>query len=151
MAQNPEKRISTSRLLTLIRGATSFREAMDYHEAAPDPRFHETLYELMNRKGLSARDMIQKSGIERSYFYHILNGEKHPGRNMVLRIGFCLGSSLTEMNHLLRLAGLSELYPRRKWDAALIYAITHQYTMEQANDLLIEAGEEPLYSDVSHE
>ena len=151
MAQNLRERISTSRLLTMIRGATSFREAMAYHEAAPDPRFHETLYELMNRKELSARDMIQKSGIERSYFYHILNGEKHPGRNMVLRIGFCLGSSLTEMNHLLRLAGLSELYPRRKWDAALIYAITHQYTMEQANDLLIEAGEEPLYSDVSHE
>lgn len=151
MAQNLRERISTSRLLTLIRGASSFREATAYHATTPDPRFHETVYELMDRRGLTARDMIQKSGIERSYFYHILNGEKHPGRNMVLRIGFCLGSSLTEMNHLLRLAGLSELYSRRKWDAALIYAITHQYTMEQANDLLIEAGEEPLYSDTNRD
>ena len=151
MARSPRGKISTSRLLTMIRGARSFQEATAYHAVTPDPRFHETLYEMMELKGLTARDMIRKTGIERSYFYHILNGEKHPGRNMVLRIGFCLGVSLAEMNRLLRLAGLSELYPRRKWDAALIYAFTHQYTMEQANELLIEAGEDPLYTDASHE
>ena len=29
----------------------------------------------------------------------------------------------------------------------MIYAITHRCTMEQANDLLIEAGEDPLYTE----
>ncbi len=147
MAENSRNRITTSRLLTLIRGAASFREATAYHETSPDPHFHEAVYELMSRKGLQAQDMIRLTGIERSYFYHILNGTKHPGRNMVLRIGFCLHVSLTEMNRLLRLAGLSELYARRRWDAAMIYAITHQYSMEEANSLLAGAGEEPLYTE----
>ena len=151
MAQNLQNRINDGRLLSLIRGASSFGEASAFLETEPEPRFHETVYALMEKRGLSPRDMIRKSGIERSYFYHILNGEKHPGRNMVLRIGLCLGSCLTEMNHLLCLAGFSELYVRRRWDAALIYAVTHQYTMERANDLLIEAGGEPLYSESSHE
>ena len=141
------EKISTSQLLTIIRGASSFREATAYHAASPEPRFHEHVYEAMKKKGLSTLDMIRKTGIERSYFYHLVNGEKRPGRNMVMRIGLCLDCSLTEMNRLLRLAGLSELYARRRWDAVMIYAITHRCTMEQANDLLIEAGEDPLYTE----
>jgi len=68
-----------------------------------------------------------------------------PGRNVVLRLGFCLKLNLTEMNHMLTLAGLAALYPRIRRDAALIFAVQHKYTMAQANDLLIEAGEAPLY------
>ena len=49
------------------------------------------------------------------------------------------------MNHLLTLAGLSGLYPRIRRDAALIFAMQHKYTMQQANELLIEAGEAPMY------
>lgn len=151
MPMNIREKISTSRLLTMIRGASSFREATAYHDVVQDPRFEDALYEQMTRKRLSAKEMIRRTGIERSYFYHILNGKKRPGRNMVIRIALCLRSSLQETNQLLRLAGISELYARRRWDAALIYAVTHQYTMEQANDLLITEGEEPLYQEEKHE
>ena len=74
-----------------------------------------------------------------------MNGKKMPGRNMVLRIGFCMQASLSEMNQLLRLAGLSGLYAKIRRDATLIFALQQKYTMEQANDLLIQAGEDPLY------
>ena len=146
MAQNLRQRISTSRLLVMIRSASTFREVAGLRAAFPEPRFHETLFELMQKRGLDAKTLISRSGIERAYFYHLLNGKKKPGRNVVLRIGFCLGSSLQEMNELLRAAGLSELYARRSRDAALIYAVTHRCDMEKANALLAEAGEEPLYS-----
>ena len=63
----------------------------------------------------------------------------------MLRIGLCLGLPLQEMNRLLRLAGVSELYARRSRDAALIFAVMHQYDMEQANSLLTDAGRN-LYS-----
>ena len=151
MAKRVRDGITTSQLLTVIRGASSFQEAVAYHETAPEPRFHETLYELMEKKGLSTREMIRRTGVERSYFYHVLNGEKKPGRNMVLRICFCLELPLQEFNRMLRLAGTSELYSRRRRDAALIYAVTRQYSMEQANDLLNRAGEEPLYFEEKHE
>ena len=145
MARSPRERISTSRLLTMIRGARSFQEATAYHAVTPDPRFHETLYEMMELKGLTARDMIRKTGIERSYFYHILSGQKTPGRNMVLRIGFCLSLNLKEMNRLLQLSGTAPLYPRIRRDASLIFALQNHYSMSEANDLLIHAAEEPLF------
>ena len=147
MAEKQRGKPTTSQLLTMIRGASTFEEATEYHRSAQDPRFHDYLFQLMEERGTSAKEVIRQSGIERSYFYHILSGAKNPGRNMVLRIGLCLRTSLKEMNQLLRLAGLSELYSRRRRDAVLIYAVTHQKSMEEANALLQEAQEERLYQD----
>lgn len=129
----------------MIHGATTFEEATAYHQTVPEPQFKDYLYELMVKKELNPKDIIQRSGIERSYFYHILNGNKHPGRNIIIRIGLCMHASLQEINQLLRLAGLSGLYSRRKWDATIIYAISKNFTMEETNHLLISEGEEPLY------
>ncbi|MBQ9196845.1 MAG: helix-turn-helix transcriptional regulator [Clostridia bacterium] len=137
--------ITTSRLLTMIRGSETFTEAVAYHDTAEEPLFKDALFEMMRQRKLSPREMISRSRIDRSYFYHIMNGKKMPGRNMVLRIGFCMQASLSEMNQLLRLAGLSGLYAKIRRDATLIFALQQKYTMEQANDLLIQAGEDPLY------
>lgn len=137
--------ITTSRLLTMIRNAKTFRQATAYHETAPDPLFKEELFRLMKERGLEPRQMITLSGIERSYFYHILSGQKTPGRNMVLRLGFCLSLNLKEMNHLLQLSGASPLYPKIRRDASLIFALQNRYSMAEANELLLSAGEEALF------
>ena len=137
--------ITTSRLLTLIRSAKTFRQATAYHDTAPDPQFKEELYRLLKDRGIEPRDLIAKSGIERSYFYHLLSGQKKPGRNMTIRLGLCLNLNLKEMNHLLQLAGAANLYPRVRRDAALIFAVQNHYTMAETNDLLISAEEEPLF------
>ena len=136
--------ITTSRLLNLIQGAKTFEQAVAWHETAPDPTFREDLYALMEARGLSAKDMVRLSGIERSYFYHILSGKKKPGRNVVLRFGFCLGVNLKEMNRLLQLSGASPLNPRVRRDALLIFAVSHFYGPENANELLIRGAEAPL-------
>ncbi len=137
--------ITTSKLLTMIRGAQTFEEATAYHRTAPQPVFHQLLFDMMQKREMSPKDMIRVTCIDRSYFYHILNGQKSPGRNIVLRIGFCLRVTLNEMNHLLLLAGLAPLYAKVRRDALLIYAIQKKLTMDQANDLLADAGEVPLY------
>ena len=139
--------ITTSKLLTMIRNAQTFEEATTYHETAEEPTFDHYLYSLMDARRFTPKDMIARTMIERSYFYHILNGAKSPGRNIVLRIGFGLGVNLSEMNQLLRLAGLSGLYAKIRRDALLIYAVQQRYTMKQANQLLTEAGETPMYRD----
>ncbi len=139
------ERTTTSRLLTMIRNASSFREATACHDYSKEPRLQDYLYELMTKKNCTAKDVIQRTGIERSYYYHILSGNRKPGRNMVIRIGLCLCITLQEMNQLLRMAGYAELYVKKQWDAAVVFAVTHQYTMEQTNELLQESGLEPLY------
>lgn len=136
--------LTTSKLLTMIRTAATFSEAIAIHDTMEEPSFSEFLYSLMSQRGLTPKELIGLTRIERSYFYHILNGNKRPGRNMVLRIGLCLGSSLAEMNQLLRLAGLSGLYARVRRDAVLIYAVQNHMSMDEANNLLRTSGELPL-------
>ena len=137
--------ISTSRLLSMIRSAKTFEQAVAYHETAPDPAFTTLLYQLMRDRNLSPKDMISRTGLERSYFYHVLSGMKKPGRNIVLRIGLALRTNLSEMNHLLQLSNASPLYAKIRRDAAIIYAIQHRMSMMETNELLVDAGEEPVY------
>ena len=142
-----EKRITTSRLLSLVRGAHSADEATAWHFQHDEPSLKDVLYDMMQRRGLYPREMIRRCGIERSYFYHILNGNKRPSRNMILRIGFCMQADLPETERLLRLANAARLYPRVRRDALLIFAIQQRYTMDEANELLKREGEPPLYRD----
>ena len=145
MTRFPQKKITTGQLIEQIRTASSFDRISEIHRDARAPQFHEALFEMMSAKGFGAKDMIRMTRIERAYFYHLLSGEKSPGRNIALRIGFSLRASLQDMDRLLRLAGVSELYARRRRDAVIIFAVTHRYDMDQANDLLIENGEDPLF------
>lgn len=145
MDSSERNKVTTGRLLSLIRGTRSPDEATVWHAQHGEPALKDVLYDMMRQRGLYPKDMIRRCGIERSYFYHILNGNKRPSRNMILRIGFCIQASLAEMERLLRLADAARLYPKLRRDALLIFAIQQKYTMEQANELLAREGEPPLY------
>ncbi|MCD7715941.1 MAG: hypothetical protein LUI39_05780 [Lachnospiraceae bacterium] len=148
MSKQNTKDITTSQLLSLIKKSNEFSEVTEtYHDQEDEPLFCHFLYSAMQKHGKTATDVIMESGIERSYFYHILSGQKSPGRNMVLRISLCLSATLTETNQLLRLSRQGVLYPKVKRDAAIIFAIEKKYSMQQTNDLLIQEGELPLYKE----
>lgn len=143
-----KKNLSTSQILAVIKKSGYFTDVSEVlKEQETLPSFSHSLFEIMTRHQLAAKDVILKSGIERSYYYHIMSGQKMPGRNVLLRICLCMSATLTETNQLLRLAGHSQLYAKVRRDAALIFAINKSYTMQEANALLIEAGEQPLYKE----
>ena len=141
-----EKKLTTSQLLSIIKKSGQFSEVTNiWQDEMETPVFCHYLYETMEKHKLTAKDIIQRSGIERSYFYHLLSGFKTPGRNIVLRICLCMEATLTETSQLLRLAGHGSLYPKVRRDAAIIFAIEKKYTMQQANELLLSLQETPLY------
>lgn len=138
--------LTTSQLLSIIKKSGHFSEVSEqYLEQEKAPAFCHYLYQLMDKHQMTAKEIISRSGIERSYFYHILSGQKMPGRNMILRISLCMGASLGETNQLLRLSNQGCLYARVRRDAALIFAIEKKYTMQQTNEFLISEHEQPLY------
>ena len=50
------------------------------------------LNRLLNMKNLQPTDIIRRSGLERSYVYHILNGErKNPSQGKVIARRGCFG------------------------------------------------------------
>ena len=58
-----------------------------------------------------------------------------------------LVSVFIETQKMLKLSGNLELYVRDKRDAAILFAIQHRKSIDEANDLLDQLGVLPLISD----
>ena len=144
------KRITTSEILTRIRNGKQFADVDTILESTGGaPGIGEYLYELMEKYHLSSKDVITTSGIERSYFYHILSGQKSPSRNILLRVAFSISATLTETNNILKYSGQATLYARVRRDALLIMALQKKLSMQEANQVLLSSGEVPLYREES--
>ncbi|MDO5424870.1 MAG: hypothetical protein Q4F41_14205 [Eubacteriales bacterium] len=148
MKNQRKSSLTTSQLLSIIKKSGQFSEITEsFHDHEEEPVFCHYLYDIMEKHHASAKDVISRCGIERSYFYHILSGQKTPGRNIILRICLSIPATLTETNQLLRIGQQGSLYPKVRRDAAIIFSIEKKYTMQQANDLLLKIKELPLYKE----
>lgn len=148
MKKESKNGMTTSQLLSFIKKSGQFSEVTEvFHDKEETPVFCHFLYKLMGKYNTTPKDVISSSGIERSYFYHILSGQKTPGRNIILRISLCISATLSETNQLLRLANQGPLYAKVRRDAAIIFAIEKKFTMQQTNDFLIKEHELPLYKE----
>lgn len=103
--------------------------------------YYRTLDKVQNR----TPSALQKaSAIERSYFYHVLDGSRHPGRDKILRL--CLAAELDadETRRALEAGGVQVLYARSRRDAVIQYAIVKQLSVIETNLLLEQYGLEAL-------
>lgn len=140
--------MTTDELLKILRSTRSISELNEYTETLAEQKgfscFSEYLCTHLQKNNILESDLIHASQIQRNYAYQILNGTKNPGRDKVLAL--CLASHMTyeEMQRALCLADLGKLYPRRKKDSVIIFALEHQLSVQQTNELLYEEGENPL-------
>ncbi len=102
------------------------------------------LSKLLKEHHLQPGNLIRDLELERSYAYQILRGTRKPTRILLLRIGFYLQLSLSEFQRMLSICQRAILYPRNRFDAAIIYALEHNMSIDDLNDLLEEIGEPPL-------
>ena len=68
--------------------------------------------------------------------YDIFAGKSKPGRDHAIMLAVGLGCNLRETQRLLRLAGVSELWPKVRRDAIIIWCIQHRYDRFQIDDEL---------------
>lgn len=102
------------------------------------------LSSLLTSHDLQPKDIIINLNMDRSYTYQILGGRRNPTRNFLLRIAIFLKLPLEETQRMLSIAQRAQLYPRNRFDAAIIFALEHEMTLEETNALLEEIGEELL-------
>ena len=95
-------------------------------------------------KALSDPELIEKSGIEKSYYYQIMKGTKTPGRDKVLRLCIAAELSVREVTRALELSGLAILYPKNRRDIILTVGINQHASVIDIDLLLDKYGEEPL-------
>lgn len=133
---------STDELLNLLQNLDIDEFKKEY--SFQDINFSAYLNELLDTHGLQTRDIIIKLNMERSYTYQILKGRRNPTRNFLIRIAFLCQLSVDETQKLLTIGNRPILYPRNRFDAAVLYCIQHNLNEEELNELLMDIGEEVL-------
>ena len=133
---------STDELLKQIRelNIDEFRKEENFDKIG----IGKYLSQLLDTHNLQPKDIIINLNMDRSYTYQILGGRRNPTRNFLLRIAIFLKLPLEEAQRMLSIAQRAQLYPRNRFDAAIIFALEHEMTLEETNALLEEIGEELL-------
>lgn len=127
------KKLRSSRLEASLKEYTSLLETQPSFRS-----FAEYLKDYLEKHEICESELIKDSLISRTYAYQILNGTKNPGRNKVLSLCIAAKMSYEETQKALLLADFGKLYPRRKEDSVIIFALEHQLSVLQTNELLFE-------------
>lgn len=134
---------TTARLMRMLETSPrQFREQQLPHITGM--AFHEYLYFLMEKQKMTTPTLITGACISKTYAYQFLNGERLPGRDIILRIGLAMDLTLDETQRLLTLAGKSVLYPKIRRDAGVLYCIRKKMTLDETNSFLEDLGEASL-------
>ncbi len=137
----------TIELLDILNHAENSEALKKYLEATNDYKslnFTDYFNDLLSKKEINKSDMVKRSGIERTYLYHILSGDRLPGRDNALRLCIGAGLSLEETMRCLKLLSAGILYAKNKRDSIIIYAINRSFSVDETNSLLYEMQEKPL-------
>ena len=102
------------------------------------------LEQLIEKHGFTKKDFVRKLNLEESYGRKIFGGQRVPTRKILLQCAFLLSLDLEETQRLLEIGQKSRLYPRVRFDAAIIHGIEKKLNLEEINAFLEEIGEDSL-------
>lgn len=136
-----DEMIETDEILGMIK-----RDGEDYFYKEGKQRINVGIYleSLMEERGITRKEMVRKLNLEESYGRKVFGGQRIPTRKMLLQSAFILSLDLKETQRLLEIGQKTRLYPRIRYDAALIHGIEKKMSLEEVNAFLEEIGEEPL-------
>ena len=112
----------------------------NYEDEMQVPDFCRLLKELCFEKNLSPAQVIDQSQIERTYGHQLFNGTRSPSRDKVLQLALGAGLGVPDTQKLLRAAGKSQLYPKLKRDAVILFGLQKGYSILAVQDTLSAYG-----------
>ena len=137
---------STTELLNELKNFDSFKE---YEKINKNSMINKTLSQylcdLLEEKHLKKSDVIRKGELNESYACQMFSGVKStPSKDKLICLSIGMDLSVDETNSLLKLAGLSPLYPRIKRDSIIIINMNNKKSVVEINEELYNEGEETL-------
>lgn len=109
------------------------KEVPDAHPVTPFSAYFQNYIEAHH---LDKGEICENSGIERSYFYHILSGSKRPGRDKILRMCIAAGMSAIQTDEALKCGQEASLYVKNIHDAIVIFCLNQHLSVTDTNELL---------------
>lgn len=134
----------TEDLLSRLLAASSPEAYLDREELR-DRVLPDYLYELLDDRGIKRSEVVRASGLHPTVVYDIFGGKSLPGRDHAIMLAFGLSCDLRETQRLLRLAGVSELWPKVRRDAIIIWCVKEGLSRQECDDKLWEFGEKTLF------
>ena len=105
------------------------------------------LEHIIEERGMKKKDIVRKLNLEESYARKLFGGQRIPTRKILLQCAFLLSLNLSDTQRLLDIGQKPRLYPRVRYDAAIIYGLEEKMTLEEMNSFLDEIGEDcPCHS-----
>lgn len=101
--------------------------------------------EYLRTHGLSRKDLVRNSLLDRTYGYQILSGLRKPSRDKILALCISGKMSFSEIQRALEIAQEGILYPKNPRDAAIILCIHNKmYNISDINMYLDQEGFSPI-------
>ncbi|MCL2627109.1 MAG: hypothetical protein FWD44_00215 [Oscillospiraceae bacterium] len=133
--------ISTDTLLERLFKTTSLDRFFRSHDEVQRlPAFNEYINSLCEEKEVTAKEIIKKADIERTYGHQLFNGTRAPSRDKVLQLAIGFELNYEQAQKLLLVARKSALHPKVKRDAAIIYAIEKKLDIVSVQAMLFDLG-----------
>ena len=129
----------TDKLLDILKKSPTVD---DYIENENNNLVNMTLSEYLNKilsdRKLKTSDLVKLTGLDRTYTYQIMSGRKKPSRDKVIAICFALNMSFEDTQQLLKATGYPILYARFQRDSIIIFALQHNASLTDTNELLYD-------------
>lgn len=126
----------TQKLLEGLKNADDIKTFLDLHEQEfLSQTLTDYLNELMTDKNITVAKIAKNSGIG-EYVYKIFSGERRATRDVLISVAFGMELSIEETQLLLRIAKFAVLDSRERRDSVIIYALSHDMTVFECDDLL---------------
>lgn len=134
-------RVNTNTLMKRLFKASDLDAYLEGNESnLHSPDFYTLLKQACEKRDMLPAQVIERSQIERTYGHQLFNGTRRPSRDKVIQLALGLGLSVDETQRLLRAAGKSQLYPRLKRDAVILYALQKKLPILTVQDNLTKYG-----------
>lgn len=152
----------TTEILNEIRVAAKRKSDVDFsefvernqNEFSYNPQIGRYIKDVLQsrQESINIPELAELTGLSRSYLYQLIPAKdtppktvkSNPDRKILLAIALVLKISVDETQHLLKYAEEPELYPRRKFDALILYALERGLSLVKVNILLAEEKCAPL-------
>ena len=144
-ARNKAPEPLTEELLQRLLEASSPEAYLD-ETATDDRELSDYLYDLIEARGLSRAEVARASAVNATFVYQIFAGMRKVSRDNVIKLALGIGCSLRETQRLLRHAGVSGLWCKKRRDAIIIYCINQGMSLAQTDDTLYRMQEDTLVS-----
>ena len=141
--------VTLEMMIKSIDSLEAFEKKFPSEFLANDDQIGYYLRELLWKYDQKASVVSMNAMLAASYVGNIVNGKKrNPSRDALISICLAIGTTVDEVQYLLRYGGQAPLYVRRKRDVVIWFGFIKHIRLEEVDEKLLERGLKPLIKDL---